>query len=184
VTLIDPLAPALLRLSTLNLPALIETALDALPALRPTVSIALRLPNTPCAPRHRRVVSDPQPVRSQLVDPIRTKPESVCRPSPIPCIVTLIDPDEAAFTRPTTLLRGMDIDRPWLRLPTLPAELTTNIRLLDPTRLAPHCIDVSDCQAVLSHEDRPELLDVLYAASPSRDPYNVTLVDPLDTLLA
>ena len=161
VTLIDPLAPALLRLSILNVPALMENALDALPTLRPTVNIAFRLPNTPCAPWHRIVVSESQRVRSQVVDPIRTNPESVCRPIPTPCIVTLIDPDEATFRRLTTLLKGMDSDSPWLRLPTFPAELTTNVRLLNPARLAPHCTDVSDCQAVLSQDDRPMLLDVV-----------------------
>ena len=184
VMLIDPLAPALLRASALNVPALIENAVDLLPALRPMLAITFRLPNTPCAPWHRSDVSDSQLVRSQLVDPIRTRPERICRPIPIPCIVTLVDPVEAIFRRLITLPKGFETDRPWLRLPTFPPELTTNIRLLETTRLAPHRIDVSDCQAVLSQDDRPAVLDVVYAAKPSRDPYKVTLADPLDTLLA
>ena len=49
VTLVEPLAPTLLRRSTLVAPALVESALDVLPALSPTVASTFRLPIKPPA---------------------------------------------------------------------------------------------------------------------------------------
>ena len=70
-----------------------------------------------------------------------------------------------------------------MTLTVVEPDVTSAVLLLVPAQLAPHCIDVSDCQAVRSHDDRPILPDIVYADSPIRDPYTVTLADPVDTLL-
>jgi len=183
VTLADPLAPMLRRRSALTPPALIEKIRDALPPLSPTVALTFRLPIPPCPNWHRKDESDSQLVRSQIVDPILTEPEDAVRPIPIPCKVTLIDPEAAVFMRLRLLINVLDADSTWLMLPTLTPELTTTILLLSPITAAPHRTDVSESHALLSHDDGSRRLDMVYAAGPIRNPHNVMLADAVERTL-
>jgi hypothetical protein len=184
VTLVDPLAPILARRITLADTMFTECARDTLPTRWPIVAIARRLPATPWECRLRTDVSDSQLDRSQLVIPILTAPQYPVSPIPVPCIVTLIDPVPAALDRLRMLISALDIDIARLMLPTFSPDVTNTIRLPAATCwLAPHWIDVSDCHALRSQDDRPTLLDVVYPSNPILDPYTVTLIDPDDALL-
>ena len=184
VTLVDPLAPRLLRRVTLTAPIFIECARDVLPTRWPIVTIARPLPIAPCECKLRTELSDSQLVRSQLVIPTLTAPQYPVKPIPIPCIVTLIEPVAAALGRLKLLVTAPDIDIARLKLPTLSPDVNSTIRLLAATSwLDPHRTDVSDCQALLSQADRPTLPAVVYASNPILDPYRVTLTDPEEATL-
>lgn len=111
VTLLDPVPPRFVLLTTLVELASIETDCVTLPADRPAVSIARLLPTSPRPVLHRTDVSASHVDRSHAVCDSRTPDVYVANPMPPPSSVTLAEPVAALFVLIDTLNIATSTDK-------------------------------------------------------------------------
>lgn len=133
----------------------------------------------PCPTRHRIDVSDSHVDPSHAVLPTRTVPLCAPLPTPDPCNVTLLDPDDARLLRLAELTIPDTTETPSDMLPPLPPTVITVRRLPPGAPLPIHRTLVSDCHLDTSQELLPILAASLPALSPNPDPCTVTLVPPV-----
>ncbi len=96
-----------------------------------------------------------------------------------PCMVTLVEPVEAALPRRITLNATKSADTETVLLPTCtPALIDQRNDPLtpDPQR---HIADVSDPHTVLSQVERETFPTPVYDTSPTPDPCRVKMADPV-----
>ena len=184
VMLSEPDPPALLRRVTLIEPTSSEKDPLRLDTDAPPLSLTTRLPFNNCPIPQRNDVSDNQPVLSHAVTPTRTDPQKDTPPKFDPCTVTLVDPDDPAFTRARMLNTPASEESTLVKLPKATDEVTSIRKLpADPPPLR-HRIDESDTHSLPWQIVRPTPAIELYPDSPDRAPRTVKLKEPVAALFA
>ena len=175
VTLVDPLAPWFVRLSTLAHAASTDSIVVLVPPSSPTVSDVRLLPITPSVTWLRIDVSDSHAVRSHEDCPDRSHGEYVAEPRLPPYKVKLDDPVAARLLCLTILRAGVSTERTSVMLPARWPAVAVNRRLPPAPSTTWHVTAVSESQVLPSQAVYPARRAPVYAASPVPAPRTVTL---------
>jgi hypothetical protein len=179
VTLVDPLAPWFVRLSTLAHGTSTEKSVVLLPPPSPTVSDTRLLPVTPSVTWLRIDVPDSHALRSHEDCPERNVDVNVAEPRFPPTKVKLEDPVAARLLCLAALSDGVSTERTSVMLPARWPAVTADRRLPPTPSTARHVTDVSDSQELPSQAVYPTRIAPVYTASPVLAPSIVTLCEPV-----
>ena len=175
VTLVDPLAPWFVRLSTLAHGTSTERSVVRVPPSSPTVSDVRLLPITPCITWLRIDVSDSHAVLSHDDCPERNDDVYVAEPRSPPTKVKLDDPVAARLLCLAALRDPLSTERTRVMLPARWPAVTGNRRLPPAPSTAWHATAVSESQVLPSQAVYPARTAPVYTPSPVLAPIMVTL---------